>query len=325
VDGESRIMKTVLASSPAAAAKFLRAGGVVAFPTETVYGLGANALDAGAVKKIFRAKGRPSDNPLIVHIASLDQLSEVAARVPRAAQTLIDHFFPGPLTVIVPRGKAIPKEVSAGLDTVGVRLPEHPVAQKFLRACGVPVAAPSANRSGRPSPTTWSAVREEMEGRVDCILKGGSARVGLESTVVDCTVARPVVLRLGAVTLEQLREVMPGIRVASEVRGAAKSPGMKYRHYAPSARVVLVDSPADIPLRERAGAYIGLSVRGCPEKLLLVRYCRGVASYAKSVFAFFRACEQAGVKTIYGQRVPAAGLGRALMDRLEKAAERKAR
>jgi L-threonylcarbamoyladenylate synthase len=318
-------MKTVLASSPAAAAKFLRAGGVVAFPTETVYGLGANALDAGAVKKIFRAKGRPSDNPLIVHIASLDQLSEVAARVPRSAQTLIEHFFPGPLTVIVPRHPAIPRAVTAGLDTVGVRLPEHPVARKFLRACGVPVAAPSANRSGRPSPTTWSAVREEMEGRVECILKGGSARVGLESTVVDCTVARPVVLRLGAVTLEQLREVMPGIRVASEVRGAVKSPGMKYRHYAPSARVVLVDSPADIPERERAGAYIGLSVRGCPEKLLLVRHCRGVASYAKHVFAFFRACEQADVKTIYCQRVPAEGLGGALMDRLEKAAERKAR
>lgn len=314
-------MKTRLTSSPRVAALLIRSGGVAAFPTETVYGLGANALDAGAVRKIFRAKGRPADNPLIVHIATPDQLALVARRVPAPALRLVDHFFPGPLTVIVPRHASVPREVTAGLDTVGVRCPDHPVARAFLKACGVPVAAPSANRSGRPSPTTWTAVRDEMDGRIPCILKGGAARVGLESTVVDCTTARPVILRLGAVTYEALRDVLPGIRLGTSQRGAVKSPGMKYRHYAPSARVVLIDTPAEI--RAGAGesfALIGLTTRGRPGAPVLTMRCRGVPAYARNLFQFFRACEQAGVRTIYCQRVAASGLGRALMDRLEKAA-----
>lgn len=314
-------MKTLVTSSIRKAAEALRAGGVVAFPTETVYGLGADALDATATRAIFRAKGRPPDNPLIVHIASTEQAARVARRLPRAAERLMEHFFPGPLTVIVPKHPAVPLEVTAGLDTVGLRMPDHPVALAFLRACAVPVAAPSANRSGRPSPTTWQAVRDELDGRIPCILKGGAARVGLESTVVDCTVRRPVVLRAGAVTLEALHEVMPDIRMVGLVRGAVKSPGVKYRHYAPAARIVLVDEPAEIgaAIPPRFG-YIGLTTRGLPRKPFLTSSCRGVQGYARNLFHFFRACEQAGLPVIVCQRVEACGLGRALMDRLQKAA-----
>ncbi|HMO52519.1 MAG TPA: L-threonylcarbamoyladenylate synthase [Kiritimatiellia bacterium] len=317
-------MKTRITRSPRVAAAALRAGGVVAFPTETVYGLGADALNPLAVKAIFRAKGRPSDNPLIVHVADPEMIRLVAARVPSAAKALIAAFFPGPLTVILPRHPDVPREVTAGLDTVGVRWPRHPVAQAFLSACGVPVAAPSANRSGRPSPTTWRAVHQELDGRVEAILCGGASDVGLESTVVDCTCSPPVVLREGAVSLEDLRRVCPRMRAADgRVRHvhAPRSPGMKYRHYAPSARVVLVDGPAAIPANaaERF-AYIGLTTRGFPRKPSRTKPCREVQAYARSLFRFFRACEQAGIPEIYCQRVPCAGLGRALMDRLQKAA-----
>lgn len=314
-------MKTLITRSPRTAADILRTGGVVAFPTETVYGLGANACDARAVKRIFRAKGRPADNPLIVHVADADTIPTVARRIPKSAALLMEHFFPGPLTVIVPRHPALPLEVTAGLDTVGIRWPQHPVATAFLHACGVPVAAPSANRSGRPSPTTWTAARDEMDGRVPCVLKGGPSRVGLESTVVDCTTSRPVILRLGAVTLEALREVVPAIRVASTIRGAVKSPGMKYRHYAPSPRVVLVDDPRAINAVAPARfAYIGLTAKGLRRQPVVSSPCREVPAYARMLFRFFRDAERAGVQVIYCQRVPPAGLGRALMDRLQKAA-----
>lgn len=317
-------MKTRITRSPAVAAEILRGGQVVAFPTETVYGLGANALDPAAVKRIFRAKGRPADNPLIVHIGAMAMLEQVARRIPRRAEPLLERFFPGPLTLVLPRNHAIPLEVTAGLDTVGVRFPAHPVAATFLKTCYVPVAAPSANRSGRPSPTTWSAVRDEMDGRIACILQGGPSEVGLESTVVDGTGTQLVILRQGAISLEMLREVAPQIRLADRIgeQEQARSPGLKYRHYAPNARVVLVDDPAEIEARpgERF-AWIGLTARGLPRKPALTRLCRGVPAYARSVFAFFRVCEQTGVNVIYAQRVEASGLGRALMDRLRRAAD----
>lgn len=326
MDGEPRAMKTRITNTPARAAGFVRAGGIAAFPTETVYGLGANAFDAAAVRKIFRAKGRPSDNPLIVHVGSRAQVRRVARRIPRPAQKLMQHFFPGPLTVVVPRHPDVPDVVSAGLDTVGVRFPAHPVAVKFLRACKVPVAAPSANRSGRPSPTTWTAVRDELHGRIDCILKGGASRVGLESTVVDCTARVPVILREGAVTLEALQRVVPSIRAARPGRGGkngpVRSPGMKYRHYAPAARVVLVDAPAEAVARRGVrAAYIGLTRRGLPGTLVRARQCRSTKQYAQALFRFFRLCERDKIRVIYCQRVASAGLGRALMDRLRKAAD----
>lgn len=309
--------------SPRVAAGFIREGGTVAFPTETVYGLGADALNPKAVLAIFAAKGRPADNPLIVHLADAAMIGLVARRVPRSAERMIEHFFPGPLTVIVPRAAAVPDAVTAGLDTVGIRQPDHPVASAFLRACAVPVAAPSANRSGRPSPTTWQAARDEVGGRVDCILTGGASAVGLESTVVDCSSGRPVILRQGAVSVEALRAVCPTIRVHHHdpAAGPVRSPGLKYRHYAPSVRVVLVEDPGRItPEAGERFAYIGLSRRGLPGRPVLVRPCREVQDYARLLFRFFRACETAGVDVIYCQIPGDEGLGRALRDRLRKAA-----
>ena len=315
-------MNTRITRSPHVAATILRKGGLVAFPTETVYGLGADALNTAAVNAIFRAKGRPHDNPLIVHIAHRDQLAQVAAHVSPVAQTCIDHFFPGPLTVIVPRHPDLSAAVTAGLDTVGVRLPGHPVAHAFLTACGCPVAAPSANRSGRPSPTYWSAVAHDLNGRIDCILKGNAATIGLESTVVDCTRSRPVILREGAVSREQLETVLPDLARTGRrhQRGAVRSPGIKYRHYAPDASVLLVAGPHEVsgPQADRA-AFIGLDNTGFSVKPLRARFCRDEAEYARVLFRFFRECERSNIRTIYCQRVPATGLGRALMDRLQRA------
>jgi len=317
-------MTTRVTSSVRVAAGYLREGGVVAFPTETVYGLGADAMNSRAVRAIFLAKGRPSDNPLIVHLVDLSLVGRVARRIPASAEKLMAAFFPGPLTVIVPKHASLPMEVTAGLDTVGIRHPAHPIASAFLTACATPVAAPSANRSGRPSPTTWRAVVEEMNDRIPCILKGGAARVGLESTVVDCTSSRPMVLRQGGISVEALREIIPSTRVISSGAGdrePARSPGMKYRHYAPKPMVVLVDEASEIPvLRGVRWGYIGLSIDGIkakPDRSCLVPE---VQTYAQMLFRFFRVCERAGVQVIYCQNIPEFGLGRALMDRLRRAA-----
>jgi L-threonylcarbamoyladenylate synthase len=318
-------MDTRITRSPRVAAALLGRGGVVAFPTETVYGLGAAAFDTAAVAAIFRAKGRPPDNPLIVHLAAVEELDRVARRIPVAAARLLAAFAPGPLTVIVPRRRELPDAVTAGLDTVGVRVPAHPVARAFLEAAAVPVAAPSANRSGRPSPTTWTAVQDELAGRITGILQGGASEVGLESTVVDCTAGRPMILREGAVTLEMLRRVEPGVRgrpAAGEHAGPARSPGQKYRHYAPAARVVLVDGPAAVPEAgvQKAG-YIGLEVCGFSRRPAWVVGCATVEEYARRLFDSFRAAEARGLMVVYCQRVPRTGLGRAVMDRLHRAAE----
>ncbi len=316
-------MKTLLTQRSERAAAVIIAGGVAAFPTETVYGLGANLFDEDAVRAIFRAKGRPGDNPLIVHIARLAQVKEGARRVPPSARALLKTFFPGPLTVVLPKRPEVPDVATAGLDTVGVRMPAHPVAQRFLQACGVPVAAPSANRSGRPSPTSWSAVQRDLGGRIPCILKGPRSTVGLESTVVDCTGRVPVVLRPGAITLEALRRVVPGTRVATArdvQRG--RSPGLKHRHYAPKARIVIYDSLSGI-VEERAGAmaFIGMRVPG-KVAWKLKRRCRDVPTYARELFHFFRSCDAAGVRTIICEAVPELGLGVALMDRIRRAARK---
>lgn len=320
--GCARGMKTMTTHSAERAASFLIRGGIVAFPTETVYGLGANVFDEDAVREIFRAKGRPGDNPLIVHVADMRQVSEVARRVTPSARRLMRAFFPGPLTVVLPKRPEVPSVATAGLDTVGVRMPAHPVARKFLACCGFPVAAPSANRSGRPSPTGWSAVVKDMMGRIPCVLKGPRAQVGLESTVVDCSGRAPVVLRPGAITLEQLRKVAPGTRMASarDIR-RGRSPGLKHRHYAPEARVLL-----GLPtgFKDRRAAYIGLHPpRGVSWKM--VKRCRDQEDYARELFHFFRRCDAGGVRTIVCEVVPEKGLGVALMDRLRRAAAAGAR
>jgi len=230
----------------AAAANLIRRGRLVAFPTETVYGLGANGLDAAAVGRIFAAKGRPADNPLILHISDRRELDALVREVPEWLEPLLGKFWPGPFTVVLPRSEIVPDIVTAGLDTVAVRLPSLGVARELVRVAGVPIAAPSANLSGRPSPTTAAAVMADMDGRIGMVLDAGPCDVGLESTVLDCVAQPPVILRPGGVTQEMLEECLSSVRSAGQGSAAEnavpRAPGMKYRHYAPSAPLVLFPS-----------------------------------------------------------------------------------
>lgn len=312
-------MDTLLTTDAELAGALIRDGRLVAFPTETVYGLGADAGDVDAVARIFEAKGRPVDNPLIVHVSDRSQIEPLVAVVPSFATDLMDAFFPGPLTLVLPRSARVPDEVTAGLETVAIRMPDQPVARAFLRAAGQPVAAPSANRSGRPSPTTWQAVEQDLGGRIDAILKGDPTRVGLESTVVDCTGDAPVVLRHGSITLDDLRLVTPSARAADGDRQVQRrSPGTRHRHYRPEARVVIGSAGASSHGRM---AWIGLDPPPDPERVALVRIVEDLEDYARSLFAFFRECEAGGIDVICCQPVADHGLGRALMDRLQRAAE----
>lgn len=310
-------MKTVLTTSPEEAAEFIKRGGVAAFPTETVYGLGANVFDEKAIAKIFEAKRRPADNPLIAHIGTIGQVALLTAEINSNARKFIDAFFPGPLTLVLPKSEKVPMIATAGLETIGVRMPGSDLAQKFLQACGVPVVAPSANLSGKPSPTTWEAVYEDMGGRIDCILQGETTEIGLESTVVDCSGERPLILRSGAVTLEQLQRTVPETEVyLPDASEAPKSPGMKHRHYSPKARVVV---GRESRVRSAESAYIGLSQPA--NGFERVRICTSVEEYAHSVFEFFRECDRREIDTIFCEPVAEKGIGAALMDRLRRAAE----
>ncbi|MEQ1604291.1 MAG: L-threonylcarbamoyladenylate synthase [Pyrinomonadaceae bacterium] len=314
-------MKTVKTNSPTEAAAFIKNGGTVAFPTETVYGLGANVFDAEAVATIFAAKRRPADNPLIAHVANLAQIRELSSGVNKNAQKFIDALFPGPLTLVLPKLEKVPLIATAGLDTIGVRMPRHELAHRFLKACGVPVVAPSANLSGRPSPTTWQAVLEDLDGRIDCILQGEATQIGLESTVVDCSADVPVLLRQGAVSLDELLEVVPEtVEYKAAHGGAVRSPGLKHRHYSPHARIVLIEPKSEISdLRSENSAYLGLNRPDQEFKKALL--CSSVEIYAHVVFEFFRECDRDSIADIYCEAVPESGLGTALMDRLRRAAE----
>ena len=222
-------------------AEIIRRGGVVAFPTETVYGLGANAFDASAVDKIYEAKGRPSDNPLIVHIADPEQLNGLVEDVPESARLIAKAFMPGPITVILPKNDKVPDRVSAGLKTVGVRMPSHPVARRFIRACGVPVAAPSANKSKHVSPTSAQHVFADLVGAIPLIIDGGECDVGIESTILDLSVPAPTVLRPGAITAQMIAHVLGGVETFDGKVVVAKAPGMKYTHYAPACGAVVAE------------------------------------------------------------------------------------
>ena len=312
-------MKTVLTTSAAEAAEFIKRGGVAAFPTETVYGLGASVFDEDAIAKIFEAKRRPADNPLIAHVGDIAQIDILVSNVNEMAQKLIDAFFPGPLTIVLAKSQKVPLIATAGLDTIGVRMPGNELAREFLKACGVPVVAPSANLSGKPSPTTWQSVLEDMDGRIDCILQGETTEIGLESTVVDCTGDAPLILRAGAVTLEQLRAVIPETAAyTTKETNVARSPGMKHKHYSPRAQVVVSRESRVVSLGKNA-AYMGL--RGPGDGFELVKICKSVEEYAHSVFEFFRECDRQGIETIYCEAVVETGIGAALMDRLGRAAE----
>ena len=311
------------------AAALLRAGELVAFPTETVYGLGADALNGEAAARIFAAKGRPADNPLIAHIAGESGLAGLIAGEPCAcARALMRAFWPGPMTLIFPKSARVPREVTAGLDTVAVRMPSHPVARALIRAAQTPIAAPSANRSGRPSPTTAAHVLEDMEGRIPLILDGGPCEVGLESTVVDVTGARPRILRPGGVTLEMLEGVVGDVDVDEGVLhqlqagSQARSPGMKYKHYAPKGEVTIVTGPR--AAQEIARLYDAADGRAAILAFSQADYgARRVYRLKNApgeLFAALRQLDEDGMETIYAEDVPTAGVGLAVMNRLMRAA-----
>ncbi len=312
-------MDTFVTDSPADAAAFIRGGGIVAFPTETVYGLGANIFDEESIRKVFEAKNRPADNPLIAHVSDPFQIERLVNAIPRSAAAFIEAFFPGPLTLVMPKRPEVPDVATAGLDTVGVRMPGEPLTHEFLAACGTPLVAPSANISGRPSPTTWQAVLEDLDGKIDCVLKGRPSHYGLESTVVDCTGEFPVVLRPGAISIEDLRSVDPRTENnAGDSEGTARSPGMKHKHYSPAAKVVLV-LPGNPFNTDGDCGFIGLHNPDVKCEKTVV--CASIEEYASALFDFFRECDRRGLKQIFCETVSEEGIGAALMDRLRRAVE----
>ncbi len=314
------------------AGEILRAGGLVAIPTETVYGLAADALNGTAVKKIFAAKGRPSDNPLIVHISGFSQLAPLVKEVPEAAKRLAQAFWPGPLTIILEKSALVPMETSGGLDTVAVRMPRHPAARAVIEAAGVPLAAPSANLSGRPSPTSFAHVREDLAGRVDALLDGGPCDVGVESTVITLAGDVPRVLRPGGVTLAQLRAVLgqaeldPAVLHSLREGAKASSPGMKYKHYAPKAEVTLVDaSPEEFAayVNERKGGWAlcfqeDLPFVEGPAISLGSRY--DGSGQARRLFGALLELDKKGAQTAFAHCPSRAGVGLAVYNRLLRAA-----
>ena len=322
----------------ALAGKLIREGQLVAFPTETVYGLGANALDADAVSRIFEAKGRPGDNPLIAHISAMEQLDPLIAAEPgENARRMMDAFWPGPLTMIFPRSEKVPLTVTAGLDTVAVRFPAHPAARALIDAAGCPIAAPSANRSGRPSPTTARHVLEDMDGRVPLILDGGACDVGLESTVVDMTGPEPRILRPGGVTREMIASVTGAASVDPAVMRplregeTARSPGMKYRHYAPTGQLTIVKGAHaseaicrlyDDALAEgRRPLILALSGHVDAYGRRRVRSLGADASgMAHEIFARLREADALDADVIFSEAVSTDGVGLAVMNRLGRAA-----
>ncbi len=323
------------------ASLLLSDGQLVAFPTETVYGLGANALNREAVLSIFEAKGRPADNPLIVHIYSADQL-EPLCDIPSLAPTLMDAFWPGPLTLLFPKKDAVPMEVTAGLPTVAIRMPSHPAAQALLKTCALPVAAPSANRSGRPSPTTAYHVMEDMNGKIPLILDGGHCEVGVESTVLDICHGQPVILRPGGITKEMLEDVLHReVGLAGSILRPLKpdekalSPGMRYKHYAPKGTVSLVEGREEevvSALRLLCEKDLAAGISSCvlcfTEHLPALESCRphdlgslrNASQAAHRLFDTLRLLDQEGIRTIYSEVLPPRGVGLAVMNRLGRAA-----
>ncbi|MGI6004524.1 MAG: L-threonylcarbamoyladenylate synthase [Christensenellales bacterium] len=319
-------------------AALLRAGELVAFPTETVYGLGADALSESAVRKIFEAKGRPGDNPLIVHIACSGEVDRLCMEVPETARLLMRRFWPGPLTLVMKKKDAVPLAVTAGLSTVAVRMPDHAGALELIRRSGVPVAAPSANRSGRPSPTTARSVLEDMRGRIPLILDGGESRVGVESTVLDMTKKVPVILRPGGVTREMLKEVLGEVAVHPAVMAPledapAASPGMKYRHYAPRAHVTVVQGPRGLQQEHICRRYDQCEKAG--ERVVIFCDAQTAADYggrqkrvwgsgaedaAHTLYAMLRSADEEGFGHVFCEALESSGMGLAVMNRLLRAA-----
>lgn len=325
----------------AEAAAVLREGGLVAFPTETVYGLGANALDETAARRIYEAKGRPSDNPLIAHIADFEALAPLTAEIPEAGRKLAEAFWPGPLTMVFKKSGVVPHGTTGGLETVAVRMPSDPVARELIRLAGVPIAAPSANTSGRPSPTRAEHVLQDMDGKIEMIVDGGPVGIGVESTIVDVTEEIPTLLRPGAVTMGMLRSVLGETAVDPAITGPMradikpKAPGMKYRHYAPKADLTLVEGETDAVVSRinalaaeklGAGQRVGII---CTEETK-DRYPAGIlksigmraneATVAHNLYAVLREFDDLEVDCIFSESFQTDDLGQAIMNRLNKAA-----
>lgn len=323
------------------AAELLRSGGLVAFPTETVYGLGANALDEQAAARIYAAKGRPSDNPLIAHVSCFEEVLPLTSRVPEMGRRLAEAFWPGPLTLVFPKSALVPYGTTGGLDTVAVRMPSDPAASELIRLAGVPVAAPSANTSGRPSPTTADHVLQDMDGRIDMIVDGGPVGIGVESTIVDVTEAVPVLLRPGAVTLEMLRETVGRVEIDPAILGPVsaevrpKAPGMKYRHYAPEAELTLVEGEQErvieqirrlAAMRQQEGKRVGIICtdetrdRYSADVVMSIGERAKEETIAHNLYAVLREFDEQGVSHIYSESFSRNDLGQAIMNRLNKAA-----
>lgn len=322
------------------AGEMIRRGGLVAFPTETVYGLGGDALNPESSRKIYAAKGRPSDNPLIIHVWRFEDVGVIARNVPAAAVKLADAFWPGPLTMILPKADRVPKETTGGLDTVAVRLPSHPAARRLIRYAGGFVAAPSANVSGRPSPTMAGHVVEDMSGRIEAIIDGGDVGIGLESTIVDLTCQPPQILRPGYVTEEALGKAL-GLAAgdldapAPGCGEAPRAPGMKYRHYAPAGSLVIVEgeqervlayvngqTAADGAAGEKTGVIATKETGGRyrADVIKCVGSREDEEGIARRLFAVLREFDEEGVTKIYSEAFSSQGLGQAIMNRLLKAA-----
>lgn len=333
-------MNTLLLSADAPetariAAEIIKSGGLVAIPTETVYGLGANGLDENAVAKIFEAKGRPQDNPLILHISGAEQIEQFCHHIPQAAYDLAEAFWPGPLTIVLPARNTVPRRTTGGLDTVAVRCPDCDVTRQIIRLSGVPIAAPSANISGKPSTTTAGHVRHDHDGKIDAIVDGGPCRVGVESTIVDLTEERPRLLRPGGITPEQLIAVLGDLVVDKAVTAqvdkdaVVKAPGMKYRHYAPTEPVVIVSGS-----REKAAKYIrshfepGDRVLCFEEELPLYADCAplsygweaDVNTLSAGLFAALRELDDPSIHQVYARCPVGGGVAYAVQNRLKKAA-----
>lgn len=324
-------------NTPVLAAEIIREGGLVAIPTETVYGLGANAMDEDAVAKIFLAKGRPQDNPLIIHISCAEELELYCHDIPASARLLAEHFWPGPLTMVLPVRDCVPKRTTAGLDTVAVRCPKTEVTRKLIQASGVPIAAPSANLSGKPSTTTAEHVLHDYgtDGKIDAIIDGGACEVGVESTIVDLCGEKPRLLRPGGITPEELTALLGELEIDRAVLGqisndaVVRAPGMKYKHYAPGAEVYIISGSS-----EAAAAYIrrhfspGDAVLCYEEELCLFESCnptaygsiKDVKTLSAGLFAALRALDRPEIKTIYARCPEGGGVAYAVGNRLKKAA-----
>ena len=334
-------LQPVNEESLALADVLLRQGQVVAFPTETVYGLGGWALSEEAASRIYEAKGRPGDNPLIVHIAPGFSLDSLVASQPPYTKELIEKFWPGPLTLIMPKAATIPSKITGGRDTVAIRMPAHPAALALLQRTGLPIAAPSANTSGKPSPTTAEHVRQDLIGKIPLIIDGGACEVGLESTVLDLTVNPPAILRPGAITRDMLLTVLPDV-IGGEAKLSSghavsdeeipKAPGMKYPHYAPKGHLVVTDADAqqlmDLVGQAKLQKKVGLIVTnqmaeklvGVSAKVILLGDRTKPEEVAAGLFSALRAADEYGLTLIYGEALPETGLGAAIMNRFLKAA-----